>query len=309
MCKASPVPLRAGLHLPKERAGALAFGQAAHDRYEDHWPPMARTPTTIPAPAQAPGTPSHEDDVLIREIDEAVREDALFQFMRDHGLKVLGVVTLGVAGLGGYLVWDHYAEQKLEQQSETLIAAFDAAGARDFKGASDKAGTLIADGSSDGARAVARFMQAGAALEQGDTAKASGLYRAIVNDPQTPAALRDLAKIRDVSLGFDRMKPADVIAQLGPIAKPGNPYFGSAGELVAMAHVESGNRAEAGKIFAAIAKDEDQPETLRSRARQMAGLMGVDAVVDVKKLLKDQGVTSEGDGTSAAGTASAAAAE
>jgi hypothetical protein len=76
-----------------------------------------------------------------------------------------------------------------------------------------------------------------------------------------------------------------------------------------MAHVESGNRAQAGKIFAAIAKDEDQPETLRSRARQMAGLMGVDAVVDVKKLLKDEGVTSEGDATSAAGTASAAAAE
>lgn len=272
---------------------------------------MARTPTTTlaPAPAPGPGTPSHEDGVLIREIDEAVREDALLQFLREHGLKVLGVVTLGVAGLGAYLVWDHFAEQKLEQQSETLIASFDAAAARDFKGASDTAGSLVAGGSSDGARASARFMQAGAALEQGDTAKASGLYRAIFNDPQTPAALRDLARIRDVSLNYDAMKPADVIAQLGPIAKPGNAYFGSAGELVAMAHAESGNRAQAGKIFAAIAKDEDQPETLRSRARQMAGLMGVDAVVDVNKLLKDEGVTSEGDATSAAGTASAAAAE
>lgn len=293
------MPLRARPHLPKERAGAPAFGQAAHDRYEDHWPPMARTPTTTPAP----GTPSHEDDVLIREIDEAVREDALYQFMRDHGLKVLAVITLGVAGLGGYLVWDHYAEQKLEQQSETLIASFDAASARDFKGASDKVAGLTGDGSSDGARMSARFMQAGAAIEAGDTAKASGLYRAIVNDPETPAALRDLAKIRDVSLNFDRMKPADVIAQLGPIATPGSAYFGSAGELIAMAHVEAGNRAAAGKIFAAIAKDEDQPETLRSRARQMAGLMGVDAVVDVKKLLKDEGVTSEAPAGSAAAAA------
>jgi hypothetical protein len=57
-----------------------------------------------------------------------------------------------------------------------------------------------------------------------------------------------------------------------------------------MAHLESGNRAEAGKLFAQIAKDEDLPETLRSRARQMAGLMGVDAIVDVKKLLEDEGV-------------------
>ncbi len=262
---------------------------------------MARTPTTTPAVPN----PSHEDEVLIREIDEAVREDALFQFMRDHGLKVLAVISLGVAGLGGYLVWDHYAEQKLEQQSETLIAALDAAAERDYKGASDKVAPLLADSNSDGARAAARFMQAAAAIEQGDTAKASGLYRAIAGDESAPAVLRDLARIRDVSLNYDRMKPADVIAQLSALATPGNPYFGSAGELVAMAQIENGNRSAAGKIFAGIAKDESQPETLRSRARQMAGLMGVDAVVDVKKLLKDEGVTSEADGAAATGTAAA----
>ena len=260
---------------------------------------MARTPTT--PPAQAPGTPSHEDEVLIREIDEAVREDALYSFMRDHGMKVLGVITLGVAGLGGWLVWDHYSEQNLEQQSEALISALDYADQRDFKTASEKVAPLLADGSSPAARAAARFVQAGAALEEGNTDKATGLYKAIAADTDAPAALRDLARIREVSINFDRMKPADVIAQLGPLAKEGNAYFGSAGELVAMAHLESGNRAEAGKLFADIAKDEDQPQSLRSRARQMAGLMGVDAVVDVDKLLKDQGITTaEGEADSAA---------
>lgn len=267
---------------------------------------MARTPTNIPA---IPDT-SREDEVLIREIDEAVREDAVYDFMRNHGVKVLGVVLLGVAALGGYMIWDHFAEQKLEQQSETLVAALDSVDGGDFKGAADKVAPLLADGNSPGVRAAARFVQAGAAIEAGDTAKASGLYKQIIGDETAPPALRDLAKIRDVSLNFDRMKPADVIAQLGGLAKTGNPYFGSAGELVAMAHLDSGNRAEAGKIFAAIAKDESQPETLRSRSRQMAGLLGVDAVIDVKKLLKDQGVTSEGEGE-AAGTdgASPAAAE
>ena len=74
----------------------------------------------------------------------------------------------------------------------------------------------------------------------------------------------------------------------------GSPASSCAGELVAMAHLEGGNRAEAGKLFAAIAKDEELPDTLRSRARQMAGLMGVDAVVDVDKLLRDQGVVASG---------------
>ena len=266
---------------------------------------MARTPTTTPAPA----APSREDEVLIREIDEAVREDALYTFMRDHGIKVLGVILLGLAGLGGYLIWDYYSEKALEEQSETLISALDYMDKRDFKTASEKVAPLLADGSAPGARAAARFLQAAAALEEGNNDKATGLFKEIAADAEAPPALRDLARVRDVSLNFDRMKPADVIAQLSPLAKPGSAYFGSAAELVAMAHLEAGNRAEAGKLFAAIAKDEDLPETLRSRARQMAGLMGVDAVVDVKKLLKDEGVTDDALEPAEANAGNAAAAE
>lgn len=260
---------------------------------------MARIPTKTPS---AP-TASAEDDVLIREIDEAVREDALLEFLRRHGIKLLAVIGLGIAALAAYLVWDHYREQDLETQSETLITALDYADQRDFKTASETVAPLISDGSSPGARAAARFVQASAALEAGDTAKATTLFKAIITDPETPAVLRDLAKVREVAVNFDRMKPADVIAQLAPLAKPGSPFFGSAGEMAAMAQLEAGNRTAAGQLFAAIAKDEDQPETLRSRARQMAGLMGVDAVVDVAKLLKDQGVAGSED---AGGSAAAA---
>ena len=238
-----------------------------------------------------------------------MREDALYSFMRDHGMKVLGVILLGLAGLGGYLIWDHYAEKALEEQSETLISALDYMDRRDFKTASEKVAPLLADDASPAARAAARFLQAAAALEEGNSDKATGLFKAIAADAEAPPALRDLARVRDVSLNFDRMKPADVIAQLAPLAKPGSAYFGSAGELVAMAHLEAGNRAEAGAMFAAIAKDEDLPETLRSRARQMAGLMGVDAVVDVKKLLKDEGVTDDAAGAPETGAGTTAAAE
>jgi hypothetical protein len=258
---------------------------------------MARTPTTPDGTADT----SHEDDILIREIDEAVREDAVLDFLRNHGVKLFGAIMLAVAALGGYLVWSNYRDGELEKQSETLIGALDYADQRDFVTASEKVAPLLGDGSSAGARTAARFVQASAALEQGDPAKATGLFKAIAADADAPPALRDLARLRDVSINFDTMKPADVIAQLGDLAKPGHAYFGSAGELAAMAHLEAGNRAEAGRLFAAIAKDEDLPDTLRSRSRQMAGLMGVDAVVDVEKLLKDEGVaTSEGVGAASA---------
>lgn len=264
---------------------------------------MARIPTNTPA-----GTASSaEDDVLIREIDEAVREDAVLEFMRKHGIKLLSAIVVGLAALGGYMLWDNAREAELERQSEALISALDYADQRDFKTAREKVAPLLAEDSSAGARAAARFVQAGAALEVGDTAKAATLYKAIAAAADTPPVLRDLARVREVSLNFDRMKPADVIAQLGNLAKPGSAFFGSAGELAAMAHMESGDNAAAGKLFAAIAKDEDQPESLRSRARQMAGLLGVDAVVDVTKLLKDQGITASDDAGDTAGGSAAAA--
>ena len=171
---------------------------------------MARTPTTTPVPA----TPSREDEVLIREIDEAVREDALYSFMRDHGIKVLGVILLGLAGLGGYLIWDYYSEKALEEQSETLISALDYMDKRDFKTASEKVAPLLADGSAPGARAAARFLQAAAALEEGNNDKATGLFKEIAADAEAPPALRDLArhdgKHEDDQKAYDRICQAEM---------------------------------------------------------------------------------------------------
>ena len=261
---------------------------------------MAFNLTRSRSPAPTGGKPSHEDDVLIREIDDAVRQDDALQFARRYGPVIGGVVLAGLLGLGGYLLWDNNRESRMEAQSETLISALDLAGANDFRSAGETVAPLIAEGG-PAARAAARFIQAGAALEAGNENQAAEIFAAIAADTSAPQALRDLARVREVSVTFDRLRPQDVIARLRDLAVPGNPFFGSAGELTAMAQLEAGNRAEAGRLFAAIAQDEAQPETLRSRARQMAGLLGVDAIVDVTKLLRDEGVdVSEGDGRSAA---------
>jgi hypothetical protein len=252
--------------------------------------------------SQAPAgdKPSPEDDVLIREIDDAVRQDDTLQFAKKYGPIIGGLVVAGLLALGGYLWWDSNRETRMEAQSETLISALDLAGANDFRSAGEQVAPLVNEGG-PAARAAARFIQAGAALEAGNDTEAAEIFAAVAADTNAPQALRDLARVREVSVSFDRLRPDDVIDRLKDLAVPGNPFFGSAGELTAMAHLEAGNRREAGALFAAIAQNEDQPDTLRSRARQMAGLLGVDAIVDVTKLLKDEGVAvSEGDGRSAA---------
>jgi len=83
------------------------------------------------------------------------------------------------------------------------------------------------------------------------------------------------------------LPPQQIIDRLKPLATPGNPWFGSAGEMVGMAYLKQNKRNLAGPLFAAIAKDEDVPQTLRSRARQLAGLLGYDAVTDVDETMSE----------------------
>ena len=63
-----------------------------------------------------------------------------------------------------------------------------------------------------------------------------------------------------------------------PLAVAGDPWFGSAGEMTAIAYMKMSKPDLAGPIFAAMAKDKTVPQTIRSRARQMAGLLGIDAI-------------------------------
>ncbi len=257
---------------------------------------MALTPKDPKKPGSpnAPAIPdtSAEDEILMREIDDAVRQDDTAEFLRKYGVALGGALALGLAAFGGWLAWDWYSEQQLEQQSETLVAGLDRSAAKDLDGA-DETVTPLLDSSDPGPRTAARFMLASSALERGDKARAVELFGQIAADESAPGALRDLARSREVATNFDEREPADVIARLKPLAVPGNPFFGSAGELTAIAHLEAGDRGKAGTLFAAIAKDDQLPETLRSRARQMAGLLGVDAVEDVDALLKAEGIDPE----------------
>ena len=236
----------------------------------------------------------------MREIDEAVRQDDTLQFFQKYGTALGGAVALILVGMLGYWWWDSSTEATLEGESEAIVSALDSVDASDFAGAEEKVTGLIDEGSV-GARTMARFVQAASALEQGENARAVELYAAIAADPETPEALRDLALIREVATNFDDREPSDVIAKLGDLAVPGHAYFGSAGELVAIAHLEAGNRAEAGTLFGEIAQDEELPQTLRNRARQMAGLLGVDAIEDVEELLEEQGTRAGPGSVPAAG--------
>jgi hypothetical protein len=124
---------------------------------------------------------------------------------------------------------------------------------------------------------MALFAKAAAALNKGDAKGAAALFGQMAADEQLDQPYRDLALVRQTALEFDTLAPQTVVDRLKPLAQPGEAWFGSAGEMTAIAYMKMRKSDLAGPLFAAIAKDTQAPESLRARARQMAGALGVDA--------------------------------
>lgn len=219
-------------------------------------------------------------DVFLREVDEALRQDEMMGFFKRYGVPLLVVIAVGLAGLGGYLWWDNSQKQDANERGEKMIVALDQLEANNLKGADEKLAPL-AQGDGGASEAAAKLLRAGIALEQKRPKDAIKLYAEISADTKVPQPYRDLATLREVAASFDEMEAQEVIDRLKPLAIPGNAWFGVAGELVGMAYLKQGKNDLAGPLFAQIARDEDVPDSLRARARQLAGQLGVDAVDDV----------------------------
>ncbi|WP_420146297.1 tetratricopeptide repeat protein [Sphingobium sp.] len=220
-------------------------------------------------------TPQNSE-AFMREVDDAVRQDQLVTFWQRFGRWILGAVIVGLAAFGGWLYWQHYSKTQSQAVSERMDGVLVAA----MGGGTPDAKELetLTKASQPGYRASALLVQAGVASRKGDTKGAAKMFAAIAADTSLDQPYRDLALIRQTALEFESLKPQQVVDRLKPLAVEGAPWFGSAGELVAIAYMKMNKTDLAGPMFAAMAKDANVPQSIRSRARQMAGLMGIDAV-------------------------------
>jgi hypothetical protein len=220
--------------------------------------------------------PTDSSDPFLREVDENLRRDQLQQAARKYGGWIIAAVVLLLAAVAGWIYWQDRQRAEAAEDSEVLAQVYADIGANRFATVPQRLDTLASDGSA-AVRASALFTRAAVALEQNDRALATAKYKEVAADDGIGQPYRDLALIRATALEFDAIQPQQVIARLEPMTKPGSPWFGSAGELTAMAMIKQGKNTEAGRLFAAIAADRQVPESIRSRAVQIAGTLGVDA--------------------------------
>ncbi len=244
--------------------------------------------------------------MLLREVDEAVRQQEMLDIGKRHGTTIALLVIGGLIALAGYLYWGHYQRTQSGDLAERYALAMDKL---EGGAAEDARQDLIklASSSEGAAKASALVTQAAILLGQGKTPEAIKAFSLVANDASLPKPYRDLALVREIATGFDAMPPQQVIDRLKPLAVPGNPWFGSAGELTGMALAKLNKLDQAGAMFAAVAKDEKAPQTIRRRVRQLAAQLGVDAV-DEEIKAASEAAAAEADAPPGASSAASAAA-
>lgn len=249
---------------------------------------MALRPTSSDTPSSSIASRDEsQQDAFLREVDDALREDQLKQFMVRYGKPVGAAIAAGLLALAGYLWWSSSQETAAGERGEKLTLALEQVEKGNLKTGDKDLAAVIRDNGGTGTAAAAMLMRAGIALEQGRRDEAVTLFATVAADGNAPKPFRDLATIREVAANYDRMKPDMVVERLKPLAQKGNPWFGPAGELLAMAYLDQNKPNLAAPLLADIARDKDAPESLRRRVRQLAGLLGADAVDDPKKVLEE----------------------
>lgn len=220
--------------------------------------------------------PTDSNDTFLREVDENLRRDQLQDFFKKNGTWIAVAVVVFLGAVGGWIYWQEYQKKQSAEQSEKLHAIFTDISTNRRQTVPQRLADLEKS-HSDVVRASAALTDAALALEQNNRSAAIAKYRELANDRGLAQVYRDVATIRGTTLEFDTLKAEEVVSRLEPLAKAGNPWFGSAGELTALAYLKQGKKAEAGKLFAAIAADQQVPNSIRARAVQIAGTLGVDA--------------------------------
>lgn len=221
--------------------------------------------------------PPENNAVFMREVDEELRRDQLMGFWTRYGRWVVVLVVVALLAFGGWLYWQHRRTVEAGEQGVAYAKAIEELAANRAAAAKGPLAEL-AKSDSEGYSAMARFVEGDVLLQANDLKGAAAKFAAIAADTTLDQPYRDLALVRQTAAEYDTLPPAKVVERLGSLATKDSPWFGSAGEMVGVAYIRMNKRAEAGRLFGEIAGTESVPQTIRQRAVQLAGVLGVDAV-------------------------------
>lgn len=215
-----------------------------------------------------------EQDVLLREIDEDLKNERLAKIWNTYGNYAIAGALVLVIGVAGTKAWQSYDLDQRRSQGEQLA---EAARLADDGKSSDALSALqkLATDAGGGYAMLARFQAAAITGRDGDAAKAAELYGALAADSSIGSLYRDLATVLGALQEIDAGKlDGQLLTKAAGIAKAAGPWRHNAREVEALSALASGDKKAADGIFKELSEAADAPQGLRSRAGEMLKITG-----------------------------------
>ncbi len=216
-----------------------------------------------------------DDDGLIREIDEELRQEQAQKLWKTYGKYVIGVAVVVVFVVAGYQAWTAYDQSQKQEATDSLIGATSLADSGDTTAAIDSLAILEAKKVGE-ITVLASLRHAALIAKEGDKQASATAYYAIADDTSVSKPFRDLASILGTVQSLDQNSgnAQAVIDRLKPLIDTNSNWRHSAREISAVAAIEMGQIEQAKEHLQAIALDAQAPSGVRSRAQEQLQAIG-----------------------------------
>ncbi len=206
-------------------------------------------------------------DLMIREVDEELRQEKLQLLWRHYGGLAVAVAVAVVLSVAGWQAWNAWQAK----QRQTFGAVFTQASEMLSQGRHDEAtaafSKLSVEGSA-GYKVLADLRLADLKLGAGDRDGAIALYERVA-ESSAEGAYRDLARLKAAYLKVDSADAAALEQSVGPLAVESGAWRHSAREILALAALKRGDQAKAAEWLRKIADDPVAPQGVRARATEL----------------------------------------
>jgi hypothetical protein len=210
---------------------------------------------------------------IFDEVDEELKQDNAKQLWDRYGRYIVGVAVLIVLATAANVGWKEYVQTRQEAYSEQFMAALSMSGENKHAEAAAALAQLSRD-ASGGYATLARFREAVERVAAGETSAAADIYDAIADDGAVDTLYQGLAALSAVLLRIDDGDPAQLASKLQPLASQESPWRHTAGELIAVLALRSGDVAKAREGYRKLADDLKAPQSARARATEMLRTFG-----------------------------------
>jgi hypothetical protein len=211
-------------------------------------------------------------DLLIREVDEELKQEQYALLWKRYGHWVAGAAVAIVAGVAGYQWWLG-SQAELRTAEAARLSAAVALETQGKRGEAADAFALLAKEGKTGAALVSQFRRAEMLAAGGDVAGAVAVYAQVASGG-APVIYRELAVIKEAMLTVDSAEPADLRKRLEPLTAATGAWRHSAMELLALLARRQGDDARARELYQRLADDASAPQGLRARAAEMLAALG-----------------------------------